>query len=240
MRRSKQSIALIYSTLITLCSFSLGCSNITRGQPGNDKDGGAITFDDGGNPVFAVDMAQASVSTTVVAPNTPMDAPTKFGGSDDPSLAPEPVYPPDGALIPPNLNILEFQWKPNGADLFEVSLQGMGVNLKIYTVCNTVGSGCALTPDESTWKLLSAAAHGRTLQVAVRGTHKSGGSVGTAAARTLSFGDEDMLGGLYYWAAASGGIYRYDFGLRGQKAESYYTPSQAGGVVCRCRATSLG
>jgi hypothetical protein len=40
-----------------------------------------------------------------------------------------------------------------------------------------------------------------------------------------------MDGGLYYWAAAAGGIYRYDFGLRGQTAENFYTPTQAMGFT---------
>src|SRR5207249_6926839 len=54
------------------------------------------------------------------------------------------------------------------------------------------------------------------------------------------FSDEDMDGGLYYWAAAAGGIYRYDFGRRGQTAEAFYTPAkQAPGTMCvGCHALS--
>ena len=35
--------------------------------------------------------------------------------------APTLVYPPDGVLLPPNMNVLEVQWvPPTGAALFEV------------------------------------------------------------------------------------------------------------------------
>ena len=180
-----------------------------------------------------------TVATVVIAPGTPADAPSKFGGSNDPTLAPTIAYPPGGALIPPNLNELEVQWQPAHADLFEVSFVGDAIDLKIYTTCVSAGSGCALLPDENTWKLLSMAARGQTLKVTIRGASAQGGGVGTSGTQSLSFGDDDIQGGLYYWAAASGGVYRYDFGLRGQKAESFYDPVKAGGAQCvGCHALS--
>ncbi|MSP62956.1 MAG: hypothetical protein EXR72_22000 [Myxococcales bacterium] len=179
------------------------------------------------------------VSAVVIAPGAPADAPNKFGGADDPSLAPSIAYPPPGALVPPNLNELEVQWKPKAAQLFEVAFLGDGVDLKIYTKCVPAESGCALLPDEPTWKLLSGGGRGQSLQMTVRGTLLQGGGVGTSAPQTLSFADDDILGGLYYWAASSGGIYRYDFGRRGQKAESFYDPARAGGAQCvGCHALS--
>lgn len=206
---------------------------------GDDPDAGASPADDAtfwdsdGPPGFA--------SGTIIAPGTPADAPTKFGGAADPGRAPQIAYPPDGVLIPPNLNELEVQLVPKGgADLFELAFTGPYTDVKIYTVCNPIaGGGCALEPDEMTWKLLSGSGRGETLTLTVRATSQAGGGVGTAAAQKLSFSSEDMLGGLYYWAASSGGIYRYEFGRRGQKAESFYTPAQAGGVICvGCHALS--
>ncbi|HEX9105162.1 MAG TPA: hypothetical protein VF997_23285, partial [Polyangia bacterium] len=97
---------------------------------------------------------------------------------------------------------------------------------------------CALLPDEATWKLLSHASASTTVDVTLRSTDGNGGPVGSAAAQKLSFGDDDLQGGLYYWAAASGSILRYDFGLRNQTAEKFYTAAQSGSTCVGCHVLS--
>jgi hypothetical protein len=180
------------------------------------------------------------IKKIVITPGTPSDAPGKFGGPAT-GAAPTMVYPPDGTLIPPNLNELEVQFTPPaGATLFEVGLVGPALDLKIYTTCVAVGGGCALLPDEDTWKLLSHASASTTVDLTLRSTDGSGsgGPVGSAAARKLSFADDDLQGGLYYWAAASGSILRYDFGLRNQTAEKFYTAAQSGSTCVGCHVLS--
>ena len=150
---------------------------------------------------------------------------------------------PTACSSPPNLNELEIQLTARGGtDLYEIAFTSAWANVRIYTTCNPIdppGDGCSLIPDDDTWKLLSGAGRNDTLTLTVRATSASGGGVGSAPPRKVSFAYEDMLGGLYYWAASSGGIYRYEFGRRGQKAESFYTPVQAGGVMCvGCHALS--
>lgn len=178
------------------------------------------------------------LDAVVIAPDAPADAPTKFGGGNDARRAPTIAYPPAGALMPPNINVLEFQWAPSDATLFELRLVGETVDLKIYTKCKTVGSGCAFIPDETTMKLLTQSARNGTVELTMRGSAPEGGGVGTSATQKLSFSDSDMKGGLYYWAASIGGIARYDFGLRGQTAESYYGPVRAVAVCVGCHAMS--
>jgi hypothetical protein len=177
-------------------------------------------------------------TTTVLAPGAPSDAAGQFGGATDPAATPVLVYPPDGVLIPPNTNELEVQFTAApSTTLFEIGFTSPSLALRIYTPCNAVGGGCGLTPDANTWMLLAAAARGGTVEISLRATGPSG-TVGVAATRKLSFTDEDLMGGLYYWAAASGAVNRYDFGLRGQKAESFYTPAQAGAICVGCHALS--
>ncbi|HEX9105206.1 MAG TPA: hypothetical protein VF997_23510, partial [Polyangia bacterium] len=66
----------------------------------------------------------------VIAPGAPADAPGKFGGPAT-GAAPTMVYPPDGTLVPPNLNELEVQFTPPaGATLFEVGFVGPALDLK--------------------------------------------------------------------------------------------------------------
>ncbi len=174
----------------------------------------------------------------VLGPDVPADAPTRFGGAPDPGVAPDFVYPPDGALIPPNLNLLEFHFQPRNADLFEIKIVTDTLNLRMYAVCKAVGTGCVFQPDEPTWKLISSASRNRTVEITIRGTRKTGGGVGQSVTNKLSFSQNDMLGGIYYWAASAGGLMRYDFGLRAQKAEVFYNGLRAGALCVGCHALS--
>ena len=187
---------------------------------------------------FGTTSLVVRLEAVVIAPDAPPDAPGQFGGGDDPSRAPSIAYPPPGALMPPNINVLELQWTPGAATLFELRLLGETVDLKIYTKCKVVGSGCSFVPDEATMKLLTRSARNGTVELTMRGSAPEGGGVGSAAAQKLSFSDQDMKGGLYYWAASIGGIARYDFGLRGKTPESYYDPFRAGAICAGCHALS--
>ncbi len=59
---------------------------------------------------------------------------------------------------------------------------------------------------------------------------------------TLGLTNNDLEGGLYYWAATAAGgapygIFRHDFGNPGQPAEPFYTTTEAGRCVA-CHALS--
>lgn len=163
-------------------------------------------------------------SVTIVVPGTPADAPMQFSGSEDPSRAPEIVYPSDGTIVPPNLVGLEVHYRPGaGNDLFEVSFAGASSTVRIYTRCNAVSDGCVLSLEPSVFSQIARAGQvdGR-VRIEVRGTRAgAGGRFGRSAAHSLGIADHDIRGGLYYWAAGSGNIMRYEFGLPGARAEVY-------------------
>ena len=170
-----------------------------------------------------------------LAPGAPADAPTKFGGVVDASKAPSLVYPADGVIVPPNMNVLEFQFMPGaGNDLFELTFTTPSVIAKVYLPCTPVGTGCGYTPDETVWKLVAEAGRGgNPVEYALRGvTQADPKSVGVAPTQKISFASEDMLGGLYYWNAAAGATMRYEFGKSGQGAELYMNGPQAGAGIC--------
>src|SRR5262249_19306076 len=126
----------------------------------------------------------------------------------------------------------------SGTNLFEVAFTGPnGLNLRAYTPCVAVGQGCGYMPDPAVWNTLEAAARDNTINITVRATGTAG-SVGTSVTNKLSFANEDLEGGLYYWAAAAGAVNRYDFGLRGQKAEAFYTQQMSGAICVGCHALS--
>lgn len=176
-----------------------------------------------------------------VGPDAPANAPDLFAtGTEDPAVAPTIAYPPDQAIVPLNLGDLEMHWRDSfGHDLFEMSMVNDHVDLKVY-VGATGGTGWA---PFSTSEWYAAAMGGRELRVNVRAlTIASPQQIGVATPRTLRLTNNDLEGGLYYWAAASAGgapygIFRHDFGNPGQPAEPFYTTTEAGRCVA-CHALS--
>ena len=222
-----------WSTLDPMIGTFAGATLTLAGDRGAATAVKAVVGNEYGLSTLTVKLHQV-----VIAPGAPPDAPNDFGGPATGSGA-TVVYPPDGVLIPPNLSELEVQYTPPaGATLYEIGLSGPALDMKIYTPCVTVGPGCGFLPDEATWKLLSEASASTTLDVTLRSTAGAGQPVGAAAPQKLSFADEDVEGGLYYWAAASGSIMRYDFGLRGQTAEKWYTATMAGATCVGCHVLS--
>ncbi len=180
-------------------------------------------------------------ATDVIMSGAPADSSTKFGGTDDPSRAPELVYPPDGTMMPPNIATLDVQFLPGtGNDLFEVSFLSNTVNLRIYTKCSAVSGGCGLKVDGITFadQIAKKAAGYDPMTITVRGVSSaSPGSVGASPTRSLSIAQEFLLGGIYYWDAG-GQVVRYDFGHPTAQGESYYTQANGGAMCVGCHTLS--
>jgi len=194
-----------------------------------------------------LDILQGDASIEVFVRNVrvgtgaPANAPDLFAtGTEDPAVAPEIAYPPDQAVVPRNLGDLEMHWRDShGHDLYELSMVNDHVDLKVY-VGATGATGWA--PFEtSEW--YAASMGGRELRVNVRAlTIASPQQIGVATPRTLLLTNNDLEGGLYYWAATAAqgapyGIFRHDFGNPGQPAEPFYTTTEAGRCVA-CHALS--
>ncbi|MBL8721692.1 MAG: PD40 domain-containing protein [Myxococcales bacterium] len=171
---------------------------------------------------------------TIVTPGTAADAPTKFGGTVDPARAPSFVYPANNTVVPPNMNVLELHFMPNGNSLFELAFVGGGIDLKVYLGCTAVGGGCVYTPDATVWKLVAENGRGKDpVTYTLRGVDGAApGKVGVSASQKISFGQEDILGGIYYWNAGAGATMRYEFGVSGKAGEVYLNAPLAGAGTC--------
>jgi hypothetical protein len=188
----------------------------------------------------AVTSLTLRLERTIVTAGTPADAPTRFGGTADPSRAPELVYPNDGVMVPPNLSELEFHYRTNGSTLFELHVVAAGVDLKIYFGCpESVGGGCIYTPDRDVWETIATAARGQgPITYQLRGVDAAG-NLGETAERTITVSEEPITGGIYYWNAGGGSIDRFEFGVRGAQAERFLTTANAGASMCvGCHALS--
>lgn len=192
-----------------------------------------------GDPTF-MDPATAQSAGGTVLPSTPEQ---KFTGAVDPAQAPSLVYPNDKVLLPPNLNGVEFHFRPKAtSSLFEVSFKSDSLNYRVYTRCRKLGDGCLFLPPADAWKTITYAGRtGGPLTVSVRATDDQGGSVGASNTISIGFAPQDIQGAVYYWTTSKDtAVMRWDFGNTQQKvAEQVVTPADGDGSSCvGCHALS--
>jgi hypothetical protein len=160
------------------------------------------------------------------------------------ALAPSVVYPPNDVVMPRNLGEFEVHWTDSTNDVFEVSLKTEFADVRVIV---PGGNG---TINRSSWmeflasEWLAAVGYETTVLYQVRGVSSSNPTaVGTTAPRLVKLSNEQMLGGLYYWAATSAvggayGIFRHDMAKPGQPAEEYMTTTTTGGRCVACHVLS--
>jgi Tol biopolymer transport system component len=181
--------------------------------------------------------------------NVPADAATKLAGpaSMDAAKRPQLVYPNSGALLPPNLGRLEVHFRPGaGNTLFEIAFANQVTDVKIYARCALpMNGGCIYQPDATTWAWIAETNRGGDkLAIRVRGTDDAGTAVGASQdAVEISFAQDDIEGGLYYWRIGKTGdtaIMRYDFGATTAQtqAEKFVGTEMTGGTCVGCHALS--
>lgn len=187
----------------------------------------------------AVAQLTVNVRDRRVGQGVPPNAPDLFdGATDDPLLASTIVYPSDTTIVPPNLGDFEVHWVgAGGADIFEVALSGTHVDLRIYTVGTpNAGNWTAYLPAE--WSIAGLSERGGDLSVSVRAMLSTDTTrVGSAAPIGVKLTEQDVQGGIYYWASvadnnAPAGIYRHDMSRPGEAAEQFYTTAQAPAGRC--------
>jgi len=158
------------------------------------------------------------------------------------------VYPLDGLLLPPNMNVLEVQFvPPQGATEYEVDFENGVTDVRVQTFCDPVpdvrggpSRGCGLTLPQAAWNdIANTNRDGDPVTVTVRATI-DGSCVSTSVEKVnLSFAKDDLAGGIYYWQSATyggvggktGGIYSHDFGTFDPTPTPFYTSDSTGTCV---------
>jgi hypothetical protein len=166
----------------------------------------------------------------------------------DPTRAPILEYPNNGAMLPPNLRLLDVHWLPGSASntLFQVSFQSPSTEITYYTRCGTLGGlivagGCGFQLDETGYEYLAQSnAGGGPVQVTVAGTDDSGTGMGTSQSFGVQFAQQPVNGGVYYWDVTHTQIMRFDFGGTASTPEVFLAPGQYGtsGTCIGCHALS--
>lgn len=213
----------------------------TGGGTGGGATGGGSTgfFDfDGGWQIQIPPRNPALVGdggvTTVIGMGADAMSPTKFGGTVNPTAGINVVYPPNGVMLPPNTNAIEFHFIPAaGQTLFRFTFTAPSTTLVVYTGCTAVGGGCVYTPDPTFWNSLVAYARG-LVPVTWTVTGVNGGTpgqIGNSPQQTIQFTEEDLIGGLYYWNSG-GTVVRFDYGFPNAPRQTYLTGPQVGAAFC--------
>ncbi|HUH06130.1 MAG TPA: hypothetical protein VML75_29275 [Kofleriaceae bacterium] len=187
----------------------------------------------------AIAQLTVNVRDRRVGQGVPLNAPDLFdNATDDATLASTIVYPADTTMVPPNLGDFEVHWMgAGGADLFEIAITATHIDLRIYTVGTpNAGNWAAYLPSE--WSIAGLSERGGQLAVTVRAMLSTDTTrVGSAAPISVKLTEQDVQGGVYYWASiadnnAPEGIYRHDMSRPGEAAEQFYTRAQAPNGRC--------
>jgi hypothetical protein len=177
-----------------------------------------------------------------VDPALPPNTPDIFtNGTEDAATAPTVVYPPAGVVMPRNLGDFEVHWTDATAhDIYEISLTTEFADVRAYVAG---GNGDAAAGPNPGWmsflaaEWLAAVGYEPVVQFRVRAALSTNpGTIGAGAPQMVKLTNQDMLGGMYYWAATSStggayGIFRHDMSQPGVPAEQYMTNVQAGKCV---------
>lgn len=220
------------AVLFTLVALALG-PGCTAGRTATGDAGPVGPGTDSGTPP-GNDAYVAPVDVDIVTASAPSDAPTMFGGTPDASHAPSLVYPLDGVMVPPNLSQLEFHYLPNGGTVFQLAFTAGTSRIRVYFGCpESVGAGCVFMPDHDTWTVISSAARGRgPITYVLRGVSASG-ALGETTSQTITFANQDVTGGVYYWTpGANGAINRFEFGVPGARAEHFLNVATTAATFC--------
>jgi TolB protein len=186
----------------------------------------------------------ARLKNVRVDPSLPSGAAGWFNNPEDPLRAPTVVYPADNVAMPRNLGDFEVHWTDARNDVFEVSLKTEFADVRAILPGTPgmmpTGKWTAFLAAE--W--LAAVGYEQTVTYQVRGVDSTNPTVvGSAAPRLVKLSNEQMLGGLYYWASTAQnngpyGIFRHDMSKPGQPAEQFMTTAQTGGRCVACHVLS--
>ena len=166
-----------------------------------------------------------------------------FNGPTSTANLPDLVYPNDGVLLPPNLGKLEIHFVPgSGNTVFELSFENAVTDIKIYMTCAMpLNGGCIYQPDATAWHWVAETNRGGApVTLKVRATDNAGSKVASSTTLNISFSQDDINGGIYYWTTANGtSIMRYDFASTTQTAaDKYLGTTLTGGTCVGCHALS--
>jgi hypothetical protein len=167
------------------------------------------------------------------------------------------VYPTDGVLVPPNMNVISIHWTPFSSTFktFSVDFSSPpNTDWHIITKCsaqtidaqsNAPSGGCELVIDPMSWSMLSGANRGgNPVVITVRGTTDGSCASSSTNQVNLSFAEQDLVGTYYYWKSTvspngvGGQIWAKIFGDLGTPEKDVTTPAIRNATCNGCHSLS--
>jgi hypothetical protein len=181
--------------------------------------------------------------------SVPMNAATIFANAPvDPSRVPVLGYPNNGAMLPPNLRLLDVHWQPGSPQntLFRISFNSPQSAITYYARCGTIGGlmspgSCGFQLDEAGYEYLASSNAGTgNVSVNITGTDDTGTGAGTSNSFNIQFAQETVNGGVYYWDVSHTRIMRFDFGGTSSTPDVFLSPGDYGtsGTCIGCHTLS--
>jgi WD40-like Beta Propeller Repeat len=208
----------------------------------NPMDEGGLAFGgDGGIPGVPWQYAGTNGASAYKDPALPDNVKDLFKGPPSTSGQPVIVYPLTESMHAMNQGDITFQWNAGvtTSTLFKLEVTDGTKKFEFYLPCTNLGAAgiqnaklgqCTYLMPELEWLDLGAQFRGKNLTFTIAGTDGSaladGGPAGvvyTSKPITITFSPEPVIGGLYYWAAASKSIKRFTFGAK--KAVPFIKPN---------------
>jgi hypothetical protein len=221
------------------------------GTSGGGTSSGPINLDGGGG-TGSSSGGSGTANQTFQAPDCPGCTFPPLTATACASSAPaiKLIYPNNGVLVPPNMNVISVQWTPfGGYKTFEVDFSNAVTDTRVITKCATqtmdtsqppvASGGCDLELPQAAWTLMTNANRGGApVTVTVRGSTDGTCATKSQASIKMSFANEDLLGALYYWkstvsANGTGGqIWVKSFGDSTPEAQVTGTAGSAISATC--------
>jgi hypothetical protein len=190
---------------------------------------------DGGIPGLPWQYAGSDGTSAYKDPSLPATVKDLFKGPPSTSAQPVIKYPLTESMHAMNQGDITFMWDAGVAtnNLFRLSVTAgtAGKKFEFYLPCKAKDGKCVYQMPETEWLDLGNQFRGQDLTFTLTGTELSEASldggpasvVSTSKDITITFSPEPVIGGLYYWAAASKSIKRFTFGAK--KAVPYIVPN---------------
>jgi hypothetical protein len=197
-----------------------------------DEDASVITIGaDGGIPGLPWQYAGTNGASAYKDPMLPDSVRDQFKGPPSTSGQPEIVYPLDGSMHAMNQGDITFHWNAgvSTSTLFRLDVDAPNQKFQFYFGCKSDKGQCTYQMPATEWLDLGDKFRGQSLKFTIVGTDGSvaagapPGVVYTSKPISITFSPEPVIGGLYYWAAASKSIKRFTFGAK--KAVPFIKPN---------------
>ncbi|MCK6548990.1 hypothetical protein L6R52_24305 [Myxococcota bacterium] len=202
---------VVQSARFELEPSALGAIDATQTFRSNGRVGGSGVVRAIYNGLAGEAQLRVELEDVLVAPGTSTRAPDLFAttGVEDPARAATIAYPPDGVIMPQNVQPPSIQWNVSApGDVFRVRLVKPSARTTIYVASPDASFPDAIAPELGAWRRLGESDPDAWAEIFVDRWEAATGQVVTGAPVKVKLARAALLGAIYYWDIVAGRIVR--------------------------------